>query len=593
MSALFCYNIIMFLGNLRKFVSYFAGDKKKDIAAYVIMSYFASILEVFGVAIVYPFILLILKPELSARLPFHFSPFYLGIGVLGLFVIKNIYMIFCIKKQGILIKSIETGIMKKFIDFFLTAPYHVTSSISRTEKERVVTVLTIESVNNFFVRFLNLNINLAIVVSIMLLLLIKFPVPTIVTALFAIAAIYIQNTVTKKALKQSSDILWHEQKEYDKLKGAVMPNLKLIKLAGSEDDIYEKINKTLDTLKYAQADYYTATVSQPYRLEPLVIVLLFVMLGAIALITPEDKNVMIASFAVAASAIFRILPALARVQTSLNGIVFGRSYVCELINFYEKYCTKHLTSSKKSLAVEFKNNIKLDNITFSYPDKNAVIRNLNLTINKNEFIGIIGESGAGKSTLIDIISGLLPVSAGRILIDGNEGVLHNIGYVPQEPVFFNTSFRENIAFGADRIDDECVIRVLKQAAIYDFIAQNYKDGIYAYPMVDTVGLSLGQKQRLSIARALYNEPQILILDEATSALDLETEQEICGLLSELKNHTTIIAVAHRLSTLAECDRLVFIKDGAVLAEGAFKDLETNCPEFQKLLEIQKLNSTKI
>ncbi len=586
----------MFLVNLRKFVKYFAGEKKKDIVIYLIMSYFASILEVFGVAIIYPFILLILKPEIAAKLPFQISPVLLGMLVLGLFVVKNIYMVYCVKRQGSLVKGIETDIMKYFISFFLDAPFSVTSRISRTQKERVVSILPLESVNNFFVRFLNLNINIAIVLSILLLLLVKFPLPTIVTAVLAVLTICVQNKYSKSILKMTSDTLWNSQKSYDLIKGAIMPNLKLIKLAGHENVFKKQVESALEPLKISQADYFTATTAQPYILEPLVIILLFVMLGTIAVTTCGDKNVMIASFAIAASAIFRILPALARVQTSLNGIVLGRKYAKELIDFYENYCLNNSSPLERLPVKAFNQSIALNHITFAYPDHPPVIDNLNLNINKNEFVGIIGESGAGKTTLIDIISGLLSPSSGEVLIDNvkleqGQSIKSMIGYVPQEPVFFNTTFRENVAFGNSDIDDKRVIEVLKQAAIYDFIEKNYEEGIYALPMVDTVGLSLGQKQRLSIARALYNNPQILILDEATSALDLETEKEICTLLANLKNGMTIIAVAHRLSTLAACDRLFLLKNGTVCAEGTFKDLESTSSEFQKLLAIQKLNNT--
>ena len=128
-----------------------------------------------------------------------------------MFVLKNLYMLYCIKSQGRLIKDIETNLIKRFIHFFLNAPYHVTSTISRSDKERVVSLLVVESVNNFFVRFLNLNINLAIVVSIMLLLLIKFPIPTLITAILAALSIYVQNLISKKALKQTSEALWFQQ----------------------------------------------------------------------------------------------------------------------------------------------------------------------------------------------------------------------------------------------------------------------------------------------------------------------------------------------------------------------------------------------
>ncbi len=585
----------MFLVNLKKFIKYFANNKKKELFAYIIMSYFASILEVFGVAIVYPFILILLKPDFYYKLPIHISPIWLGIGIFLIFVFKNIYMVWCIKYQAKLVKEIETDIMKQFFNFFLFSSYQITYTIPRAYKERVLTVITLESVNNFFVRVLNLNINAAIVVSILLLLFVKFPIPAIVTSVFAAFIIVIQNQKNKKSLKLSSEKLWAEQKYYDELKAAIMPNLKLIKITGNETDIDNAINSTLDKLKIVQADFFAKNSYQPYVLEPLVILLLFIMLGVIYLTEPNDTNILIASFAIVASAIFRILPALARIQTSLNGILLGRKYVKELIEFYEKFNINNFSKYSFDKNIEFNQSIRLENVSFGYIANKKILKNISLEIEKKSFIGVIGESGAGKTTLIDIISGLLPITEGNILIDGKctdnyEQIRNLIGYVPQEPVFFNSSFRENIAFGASKIDDDRVINVLQQASIYEYIEKNFSQGIYASPMVDTVGLSLGQKQRLSIARALYKNPQILILDEATSALDLKTEEDICNELNKLKSNITIIAVAHRLSTLKNCDKIIYLKDGKINAIGNFYELEKNNAEFQELIKIQKLNS---
>ncbi len=585
----------MFLVNLKKFIKYFANNKKKELFAYTVMSYFASVLEVFGVAIVYPFILILLKPDFYYKLPVNISPIWLGFGIFLIFILKNIYMILCIKYQAKLVKEIETDIMKQFFNFFLYSSYQATSTIPRGYKERALTVLTLESVNNFFVRVLNLNINAAIVLSILLLLFIKFPIPAIITSVFAVFIIFFQNQKNKKSLKSTSEKLWAEQKYYDELKAAIMPNLKLIKITGNEIDIDNTINSTLDKLKIVQADFFAKNSYQPYILEPLVILLLFIMIGVIYLTEPNDTNILIASFAIVASAIFRILPALARIQSSLNGILLGRKYVKELIEFYEKFNINNFSNNNINKNIEFKKNITLKNVSFQYIANKPILKNITLEIEKNSFIGIIGESGAGKTTLIDIISGLLPITEGEILIDGNtannyEQIRNLIGYVPQEPVFFNSSFRENIAFGASNIDDKRVINVLRQASIYDYIEKNFSEGIYASPMIDTVGLSLGQKQRLSIARALYKNPQILILDEATSALDLKTEEDICNELNKLKSNITIIAVAHRLSTLKNCDKIIYLKDGKINAIGNFDQLEKNSADFRELIHIQKLNT---
>ena len=189
----------------------------------------------------------------------------------------------------------------------------------------------------------------------------------------------------------------------------------------------------------------------------------------------------------------------------------------------------------------------------------------------------------------------MPPTAGEIFVDSKKvtGISNLVGYVPQEPIFFNTSIRENIAFGAKEINDERVIQVLKQVGLYEFIRDTYEKGIYASVLVDTQGLSLGQKQRLSIARALYAMPQVLILDEVTSALDLKSEEDICSLFEELSSEITIISIAHRLLTLKNADNILFLKNGKLFAQGSFNYLHDNCNEFQTLLMVEKNRLTNL
>lgn len=578
----------MDLGLFKKLFIYFCAEDKKNIILYMLLSYVASILEVLGVAMVYPLMILLLKPELQDKLPFVISPLYLGIGIFFVFILKNIYMCYCYKIQARFSKRLETRLLQRFMDYFLEASYLDTLKISRVVKERLMSVLVTETVNNFFLRYLNLNINLAIVVSILGLLCIKFPIPALITFCFAVIVLCLQNVVYKNVLKKLAEINWQSQVEFDILKGAIFPNIKLIKLANKTAEFRAFFSNSINNLQKSQTNYMTMNSIQPYVLEPLVIILLFIMLGVIAFDYQKDTTVMVASFAIVASAIFRILPALSRVQVSVNGISVGREFAKELITFYEANI-KNYKPIFPVVSEEFNEKISIKNLSFSYSKEKDVLSNINFEIKKNSFVGIVGISGSGKSTFVDVLTGLLPVTNGEIYVDSKKvsGISNLVGYVPQEPIFFNTSIRENIAFGAKEIDDERVIKVLKQVGLYEFIRDTYDNGIYATALVDTHGLSQGQKQRLSIARALYSNPKILILDEVTSALDLKSEDEICSLFAELSSKITIISIAHRLYTLKNADNIIFLKNGKLFAQGSFNFLQENCNEFQALLMVEK------
>ena len=272
-------------------------------------------------------------------------------------------------------------------------------------------------------------------------------------------------------------------------------------------------------------------------------------------------------------------PSINRIQANITGIKICIPILKEFFNIYEKYDISNVESLKtKNNFINLNTNIELKNLNFAYEDK-QVLNNINLTINKGDFVGIAGLSGVGKTTLVDIISGLLKPQLGEIIIDGIDYGLEmpslKIGYIPQDFGIISATIRENIAFGQENIDDNRVIEALKMAQIYDYIVKNFKEGIYANPFVDSTGLSQGQKQRLAIARALYTDPDVLILDEATSALDLKTEEEICEVLKSLKGEKTIIAIAHRLSTIRFADKIVFMEDGKI------SDMET----FENLIKI--------
>jgi ATP-binding cassette subfamily B protein len=221
--------------------------------------------------------------------------------------------------------------------------------------------------------------------------------------------------------------------------------------------------------------------------------------------------------------------------------------------------------------------IELRNVSFKYGSR-AVIKDVNLSIEPGQMIGLVGPSGSGKSTLVNLICRFYDVSSGSILVDGTdirsypvEEYRRNIGIVLQEPFLFYGTIAENIAYGRPDASPAEIIAAARAARAHEFIL-NLPDGYDSLVGERGQSLSGGERQRISIARAILTDPRILILDEATSSVDTETEREIQEALSNLIEGRTTIAIAHRLSTLRRADRLVVLEQGEVTAAGSHDNL---------------------
>ena len=228
-------------------------------------------------------------------------------------------------------------------------------------------------------------------------------------------------------------------------------------------------------------------------------------------------------------------------------------------------------------------------------ETSKVFDDFNLTIEPNQKLGIIGPSGAGKSTLINLLLRFFDVDSGEILIDGyniknditQKSLRENISYIPQDPVLFHRTIRENIIYGKLDTTEEELIEATKMACCYDFI-MNLENGFDTIVGERGVKLSGGQRQRIAIARAILKNSKILILDEATSALDSITEKEIQKALENLMKNKTVIAIAHRLSTLNIMDRIVVLDKGKIVEDGTKEQLLSKQDGlFKKMWDMQK------
>jgi len=305
----------------------------------------------------------------------------------------------------------------------------------------------------------------------------------------------------------------------------------------------------------------------------------------------------IASLAIFLAASTRIAPAILRIQQSTINLRLGLGTVektMELINFARSGHHDKLSVTPKSFEhKDFSQTVEIQDLNFEYKNNpNFSIKSLNLTIKSGSQVAITGLSGAGKTTLVDLILGVFPNNSDSIKISGLSPLScfstwpGSVSYVPQNINIMNSTIRENISQGYefDPLDEERIWDSLSVAHLDEFVK--------ALPLgIDThVGefgnqLSGGQRQRLGIARALFTSPRLLILDEATSALDGETEALISQTIKELKGKCTVILIAHRLSSVMNADKVIFMDSGKIVAEGTFSEVRELSQEFDKQVKL--------
>ncbi len=250
----------------------------------------------------------------------------------------------------------------------------------------------------------------------------------------------------------------------------------------------------------------------------------------------------------------------------------------------ENFGTKHLD--------RVEGNFEFNNVSFEYNDGEKVLNKLSFKVNANETVAFVGKSGAGKSTIFSLLCKMYDVNSGKVLIDGidireldKDTIRGNITIISQNPYIFNVSIRENFKLVKDDLTDEEMFEACKLACLDDFI-NTLPDKYDTIIGEGGVNLSGGQKQRLAIARALIQKTEIILFDEATSALDNETQKSIQKAINNMQGEYTILIIAHRLSTIIDSDRILFLDNGSIKAEGTHEELLENCKEYKMLYEAE-------
>ncbi|MDO5618398.1 MAG: ABC transporter ATP-binding protein [Kocuria sp.] len=330
-----------------------------------------------------------------------------------------------------------------------------------------------------------------------------------------------------------------------------------------------------------------------YLLE--VVMILGILAVAIVLFATQDTATAFGLLAVFAAAAMRIVPALNRAVASINLVRSGSPSLARVAEELQALAVEASQdpSAREATVVIPQAPLEVRDVGFTYPDaQEPVLSNVSITIEPGQTIALVGGSGAGKTTFADILAGLYLPTEGSITVGGVDIVAHprswrnRVGMVSQRVYLWDASVRDLVTFGQplERVDHQLLADVLKRSQLADVVAA-LPDGLDTRVGDQGARLSGGQTQRLGIARALYSQPDVLILDEATSALDNHTERQITDTISGLRGSTTVIVIAHRLSTVKDADSILFFSRGKLAAQGSMAELYAREPEFASLVDL--------
>jgi ABC-type multidrug transport system fused ATPase/permease subunit len=291
---------------------------------------------------------------------------------------------------------------------------------------------------------------------------------------------------------------------------------------------------------------------------------------------------------------YRLLPLLQKIFRAVASIKYSFPIVEDLYRDFKKLPPGNPLITREIPRMDLHRQIYLENIVFRYPtSKRDIIQDQSVTITTNTSIAFVGSTGCGKTTLADIILGLLEPQSGKLYIDdieitdGNRrNWQKNLGYVPQSIYLTDDTIRNNIAFGIEtkKIDDQAIMKAAQLANIHDFIVTELEKSYDTIIGERGIRLSGGQRQRIGIARAVYHNPSVLILDEATSALDSLTENAIIDAIKNMSHQKTIIMIAHRITTVKNCDMIYLMDKGVIIDQGNYEELYQKNEAFRKMAD---------
>ena len=592
---------------LSKILEMLSQRERKQFFALMVLTIIMGVVDVLGVASILPFLAVVANPEVIEtneilRTLYQFSgaetsqgfliilaaAMFLFVLFTTLFRAGTFYALTYFTRMRTL--SLATQMMEHYLSqpyvWFLTRH---SSDLGKTILSEVAQV-----VNGPIAAVLRLIANAFILTFLLLFLLILEPRAALGAAVLFGGSYGLIYLFTRARLsRMGTERVTSNQAKFQVMQEA-MGGIKNVKLLNLERSYIERFKKPAGQLARNQASL--AVISEMPRNLLEVIAFGGMILFVLWLLATRGGDVsgIIPLLGVYAFAAARMFPTIQQLFGAISAIRFGQPALDQLHNELMSSGGLDVREGQDLAPIVLQRELKLDKVHFAFPqaDKPA-LNDLSLIIEANTTVGIVGSTGAGKTTMVDVILGLLSPQSGSMQIDGQ--VINNanvrawqksVGYVPQDIFLTDDTVSANIAFGKpkDEIDMDAVIRAAKTAELHDFVTGQLPSGYDTMVGERGTRLSGGQRQRISIARALYNNPDILIFDEATSALDNLTERAVMDAIARLSGEKTIIMIAHRLTTVRNCDKIFLLENGRLAAADRYDGLVQTNKSFRALHE---------
>lgn len=571
---------------------YILSDSQKKSAIFLAVVVVGRVFfELLGVTAVYPFLQALLTPDVVMENKYikPFIQFFhietsrgvlvlIGIALVLIYIFKNIYMIFSYYVQYNYSTKVQKELSIKILNSYMSRPYSFFLNINSAE---ILRACNGDVAGVYVILSCAFDI-VAEGLSVVLIGIYIFETDTFMAVSVLLLMAFVGGVIIllyKPVMKRLG------RKE---MAAQVVTSKAIYQTVAGVKELYVMQRKQLFLDEYTRATDDVRKITRnkeflgasPERIIEGICVSGLIGVVVIRLLMGVDVMAFVPQLGMFAMAAFKILPSVGKVSSRITTVVYYNPMLDNVYNViveaneYEReqaqYQDVHGAGEDDEKDCQFLDKVSIQNIFWKYAEnKDNVLYDLKLDIKKGESIALIGSSGAGKTTLADIILGLLQPQSGSVYMDGRDVYAmpmqwaQIIGYVPQSVFLMDDTVRANVAFGLKDIDDKRIWDALQDAQIKEFI-EGLPYGLDTIVGERGVKFSGGQRQRIAIARALYNNPQILVLDEATSALDNETENAVMEAVEALQGKMTLIIVAHRLTTIRNCDKIYEIKDGKAI-----------------------------
>ena len=582
---------------LSRFYRLLSGKRKRQLALVMILMALGAIAEVMTIGAVIPFLTIIagsgettqfefLAPVVNAlgwehsgdlllpfTLLFGLAAFICGMVRVGLTWMSNVF-----------VYGLGNDLATKVYKTILYQPYAY--HLDHNSSEIVGSINKIQLVINNIIFHLMRSIVSVFIASCILIALLAVEPVVAFSSMLAIGSIFVSvRLVTSRYLKRNSRVISEMQSKRIQVVQEGVGGIREVIIDRIEPLFVEKFQKFDGALQRANLVNFSIARTPRYVVEALGMIIIAIM--AFILVKQSDgATTALPILGVLALGAQRMLPLLQDTYQAWAHITGNKQVLVDVVELLELPVAKERFDGNGANDAEFDRSIELSNISFRYNNDQApVLHDINLSIDKGSVVGIMGKTGSGKSTIIDLIMGLQQPTSGKITIDGHvldksrTGAWQKqIAHVPQTIFLQDASIAQNIAFGIDPecIDMDQVRQAARLAQISEYI-ESQPEGYSAMVGERGIRMSGGQRQRIGIARALYKQAAVLVLDEATSALDSFTEAAVMEAIKTLPGEITVVLIAHRLSTMQNCDRVVELDHGRVVAEGSFAEVVSPKP----------------